>query len=153
MIARWSDGGIAVGMARRCSFYLSAGLLGVLASAAPADDPPGMVLRIGPGKPVADKADEPTGHRSRVERLAYSPDGKLLASVAADDPRVLLWHVPSGQLLRRLEVKGTARPTDLVFSPDMRLIAGSYYRAAEAPVCVWDVETGRLVHTEPGDEE
>jgi WD40 repeat protein len=44
-----------------------------------------------------------TGHRQAVNSLAFSNDGVLLAS-AADDGMVLIWQMPAGAMLRRMEV-------------------------------------------------
>jgi WD40 repeat protein len=79
------------------------------------------------------------GHTSTTRSVAFSPDGKLLASGdSAGD--VILWDVASQQNIRSL--KGhTAFLQQLAFSPNgERLASGS----ADGRVKIWDVETGQF---------
>jgi len=84
--------------------------------------------------------------------MAFSPDGRLLATAGAGgDAR--LWEVASGALVRTV-THGSAR--DVAFSPDGRLLAtaggGSVQAAGIAAAALtdmsawlWDVATGALV--------
>jgi WD40 repeat protein len=90
------------------------------------------------------------GHDSRINDVAFSPDGGTALS-AADDKQVILWDTATGAALWR-----SANPTDtmnaVVFSPDGRLFAagaGTFRFAAAAinpdeadfSVTIWETET------------
>jgi WD40 repeat protein len=60
----------------------------------------GVIIMLGP----AAKSPEifvQLGHASSIREVAWSPDGKTLAS-SSDDNTVKLWDTGSGQLLRTL---------------------------------------------------
>ena len=80
-------------------------------------------------------------------RLAFSPDGKRLASTALDDMRgnnqkIKLWHTDTGELLTTLaeDEQGLTHPISTVqFSADgTTLISGS----VDGTVRMWDLKTG-----------
>jgi WD40 repeat protein len=73
--------------------------------------------------------------------IAFSPDGRTLATGGLEDPIVRLWDVPTGMLIRELD-QGSAGTKTLDFSPDGRILAVSGY----APVAsLWDVATGARI--------
>jgi WD40 repeat protein len=84
------------------------------------------------------------GHRFPVWKLAFSPDGRRLASSSAQPPHpteVKLWDVPDGRELVTFQTteSGTIQNNSLVFSPDghrLFYIPGGARRDAE--VQVWD---------------
>src|SRR5262245_11787162 len=90
-------------------------------------------------------------HKDAIYALAFSPDGKTLATAGYD--RVIhLWEVPaSGE--RRKEAKQGPRMTlrdhsdavyGLAFHPDGKLLASV---SADRAVKVWEVSTGKRLYT------
>jgi len=103
------------------------------------------------------------GHRRVVRSIAFSPDGRWLASGAKDNT-IKIWDVASGRLLRTLYGHGS--PVNaLAASPDGKLLASGSGKAydiryaklffeggqvggvsEDTTVRVWDVATGRQLH-------
>jgi len=80
------------------------------------------------------------GHEGELRALAFSSNGKVLAT-GGDDEAARLWDAESGKLLCTLE--GHAGPVSgLAFSPDGRRLATAG-GGSDATVRLWDVETGR----------
>ena len=75
-----------------------------------------------------------------VERLAFSPDGRYLASDGskrfADSRKILLWDLTTNQLISLIDTDSLSEITALVFAPDSRTLAsGDDY----GRVILWDV--------------
>jgi WD40 repeat protein len=83
-----------------------------------------------------------TGHTNTVRSVAFSPDGRLLAS-GSDDRTIKLWEVATGREVRTL--KDPLDVTSVAFSPDGRLLASGSYT-----IKLWEVATGSLVRTLTG---
>jgi len=79
-------------------------------------------------------ASKLAGHQHRVFAVAFSPDGKLIAS-GSQDATVKLWDIVTGKLLRTM--KGHAAAVhDVSFSADGRSLASA---DIERVVKVWSV--------------
>jgi WD40 repeat protein len=76
-----------------------------------------------------------------VTSVAFSPDGKFLAT-AADDVTIRLWDVPSGNLLQKL-VGQTHAPASMAFSHDGSTLATASGEEDETGnVRLWSISSG-----------
>ncbi len=74
------------------------------------------------------------GHTNVVHSVAFSPDGRTLASGAADGA-IILWDVATGERLRTLQ--GHADMVlNVAFSPDGRTLASA---SEDGTIILWDV--------------
>ncbi len=87
------------------------------------------------------------GHDAGVLSMAFSPDGKRLASGSADGT-IILWEVATRQQLGPPLVVRTQRVSSIVFSPDGKTLAlgsctmGTGARScSEGEIRLWDVTT------------
>jgi WD40 repeat protein len=92
------------------------------------------------------KIRDVNAHRKWIRRVAATPDGSVVASVA-DDMVCRLWEVQSGQLIHELRGHNELTPSHFpsmlfacAISPDGRLIATG---DKVGHVTVWDLQSGR----------
>ena len=78
------------------------------------------------------------GHTRQIKGIEYSPDGKFIATAAAD-ASIRIWDSATGTL-RSTITTDIEHPYDLHWSPDStRLLLGSYHNNS-----VWEIATGKL---------
>ena len=87
--------------------------------------------------------EQTKAHAERVYGLAFSPDGKTLAT-GSRDLTVKLWDAATGKLLRTLVGHGEPGVLCVAFSPDGKTLASG---GMDGTCRIWDVYTGELQHT------
>ncbi|MEP7378509.1 MAG: TIR domain-containing protein, partial [Chloroflexota bacterium] len=91
-----------------------------------------------------------TGHADAVDSVAFSPDGRTLAS-GSSDSSVILWDVATRTRIGEPLPSPTGGVYSVAFSPDGRTLAGG---TSEDSVILWDVATrspiGEPLHTQTG---
>ena len=84
-------------------------------------------------------------HSQAVTCVAFSPDGRRLAS-ASDDATIGLWNADSGQLLHTLAGHSNS-VYSIAFSPDGRWLASG---SGDHTVKLWDAQSGQMLRTIEG---
>jgi WD40 repeat protein len=95
------------------------------------------------------------GHRSDVNAVAYSPDGRIMAS-GSDDQTVKLWDARSGREIRTLH-GDRAGVLSLAFSPDGKLLAVGSRKmfvqdGSDSSIRLWQVDTGQSLRVLNGHD-
>ncbi len=98
---------------------------------------------VDPGLMTADRKPVQAAHLSIVESLAYSPDGRYVASGSFQE--VLLWDIQTATIKQRLT--GFAdRVVALAFSPNGKLLAtGGGAPTEDGEIKIFEVPSGKLV--------
>lgn len=88
-----------------------------------------------------------TGHTDAVRAVAFSPDGRFLAS-ADNKGTIILWNVQTGQRLRSFKGQIT-KCNSLAFSSDGRTLAcGGFGRVENSgTVELWNADNGQLLRS------
>jgi WD40 repeat protein len=92
--------------------------------------PDGKTLAVGDGPAVA-LWEVGSGHsRGRLEGgpglvlgMAFSPDGRFLATGRTAGASPQLWHLASGRVVGQIDGRAINRVESLAFSPDGKLLA------------------------------
>ncbi len=88
------------------------------------------------------------GHSDWIGRIAWSPDGKILASPSKDHT-IRLWDAQTGQHLRTL--KGhSGIVSSVAWSPDGKALASG---STDNTIRLWNAQTGRSIRTLEGHSD
>src|SRR5262249_1257371 len=81
------------------------------------------------------------GHNEKVYSVAFSPDGKALAS-AAFDGNVKLWDWPAGKEQRTIPAHPSKQVYCVAFAPDSKTLATS---SDDQSIRLWNVADGKMI--------
>jgi WD40 repeat protein len=87
------------------------------------------------------------GHTARIRDLAFSPDGRLLAS-AGDDKVIIVWDVASRQELAHLHGHSD-QVMSVAFSPDSKVLASG---SKDKRIILWDMNSFQPILTLTGHQ-
>ncbi len=84
-----------------------------------------------------------TGHSGKIRSVAFSPDGRLLASTSIE--KLIIWDIKSGRELNSIRYGGFTGDNHIAFSPDGKTVASS----GLGKVIIWDIASGKPVKELP----
>ena len=88
------------------------------------------------------------GHTDIIGRIAWSPDGRMVAS-PSEDKTIRLWNAKTGECLRTLEGH-EGRVKSAAFDPGARTLASG---SEDKTVKLWELASGKLLRTLHGHRE
>ncbi len=106
---------------------------------------PPVIPKINPSPPVSPVDKTLTGHSGQVYSLAYSPDGRYLAS-GSSDKTIKIWETATGTELRTL-TGHSMTVWSVAYSPDGRYLASG---SLDKTIKIWEVATGKELRTLTG---
>ena len=95
-----------------------------------------------------DLGDEKTRHKSQVYSVAFSPDGKLVASGGADN-NIILWDLATGKPTKTLSGH-KAQVYSVAFSADGKQFVSA---SGDKTVIVWNLADGKPIKTLEGAKD
>lgn len=93
------------------------------------------------GEKICAIGNSPEGHRSSVNTIAFSPDGRTLAS-GSTDGTIKLWSLQTLQVLQSIENGHTGRINSIAFSPSGKVFVSA---GSDGTVNLWQVGTSNPV--------
>jgi WD40 repeat protein len=114
--------------------------------------PDGQTLAIANGKELSLKAVSDgqslgnfSGHSANISSIAFSIDGKFLATGSADKT-VKIWQVSTGKVLHTFQGH-TKRVNSISYGPNGEHLASG---SADGSIKIWEIKTGKLIRTFDG---
>jgi WD40 repeat protein len=83
-----------------------------------------------------------------VDRIAFSPDGEILASVGWEGS-IILWDADNGQPFNKLPIGDFINVSSLAFSPDGKILVMGFLGDVKDGFDLVDVSSGQIIATIP----